>query len=89
MDKYIKRIVEDEISINLKVFGAILVEGLKYCGKSTTCKTFAKTIIEFQDDKSDEDHEIILNTGFMSSIRTLFFYTTFNIINSTSFIYII
>jgi len=62
MNNYIKRLVDDEIQKNLKVFGGVLVEGMKYCGKSTTCKNLAKTIIEFQDPKMGRTYASLVKT---------------------------
>ena len=62
MDKYINRIIDEEIKNNLDVFGAVLVEGMKYCGKSTTCKKLAKTIIEFQDTKMGNTYKSNVQT---------------------------
>lgn len=49
MKKYIPRIVDDVLRNKLEYIGAILIEGCKWCGKSTTAKEFAKSYIEFQD----------------------------------------
>ena len=46
MKKYINRLFDDELNFYLKSVGAILVVGPKWCGKSTTCKRHAKTIID-------------------------------------------
>ncbi len=52
---YIKRIVDDELALKLETFGAIHIEGPKWCGKTTTAKQYAKSVIELQDsDKKDE-----------------------------------
>lgn len=40
--KYIKRLFDNILAFSLKSKGAIVVEGPKWCGKSTTCKRFAK-----------------------------------------------
>ena len=45
---YKKRIVDDLINRKLSAFGAVVVEGAKLTGKSTTCRQISKTIIEFQ-----------------------------------------
>ena len=44
MKKYYKRYVEKSIEKKLKSSGAILVAGPKFCGKTTTCSLFAKSI---------------------------------------------
>lgn len=49
MKKYIPRIVDSVLQNKLEYMGAVLIEGCKWCGKSTTAKQFAKSYIEFQD----------------------------------------
>lgn len=49
MEKYIPRIVDDVLKNKLEYMGAVLIEGCKWCGKSTTARQFAKSCIEFQD----------------------------------------
>lgn len=49
MEKYISRIVDDVLKNKLEYMGAVLIEGCKWCGKSTTARQFAKSCIEFQD----------------------------------------
>lgn len=44
MKKYYKRYVEKLIEKKLKSSGAIFVAGPKFCGKTTTCSLFAKSI---------------------------------------------
>ncbi len=54
MEKYLKRIIDDILEDKMTSIGAILIEGCKWCGKSTTAKQHVKSIIEFQDvDKKD------------------------------------
>ena len=47
---YRPRIVDDELDLNMRTFGAVQIKGPKGCGKTTTAKQFAKTVIEFQDE---------------------------------------
>lgn len=49
MEKYRRRIVEPQLSRKLESMGAVLVEGPKWCGKTTTCKQFAKSILDLSD----------------------------------------
>lgn len=42
---YYKRLIENEIQLDLKATSAVLVKGPKYCGKTTTCRLFAKSEI--------------------------------------------
>lgn len=49
MEKYIPRIADDILKNKLEYMGAVLIEGCKWCGKSTTARQFAKSYIEFQN----------------------------------------
>ena len=49
MEKYLPRIVDKVLQNKLEYMGAVLIEGCKWCGKSTTAKQFVKSYIEFQD----------------------------------------
>ena len=49
MGKYRKRIIDSLLERKLKVFGATLIVGPKGCGKTTSAKQKAKSVIEFQD----------------------------------------
>ena len=57
MEKYIPRIVDNVLQNKLEYMGAVLIEGCKWCGKSTTARQFAKSFIEFQnpDNKMQYD----------------------------------
>jgi len=46
---YLKRIVDNTIAEKLQLMGCVVVKGPKWCGKTTTSKQFAKSIIELQD----------------------------------------
>ena len=46
---YFKRIIDDEIDFRLKTFGAVLLIGPKWIGKTTSAEQKAKSIIRFQD----------------------------------------
>ena len=62
MKEYIPRIVDKEIENKLSYMGALLIEGCKWCGKSTTAKQFAKSVTEFQDPDKKNEYESINNT---------------------------
>ncbi len=57
MKKYMPRVVDDVLRNKLEYMGAVLIEGCKWCGKSTTARQFAKSYIEFQnpDNKMQYD----------------------------------
>lgn len=48
--EYRKRITDDLLKKKLGVFGAVLITGPKGCGKTTSGKQYAKSIVEFQDE---------------------------------------
>ncbi len=48
MKKYLQRIVDSEVENKLSYMGALLIEGCKWCGKSTTAKQHAKSLIEIK-----------------------------------------
>ncbi len=48
-ENYLPRIVDEEIKNKLDFFGALSLEGCKWCGKSTTAEQFAGSVIRLQD----------------------------------------
>ena len=57
--KYLPRLVDKEIDELMEIMGAVLIEGPKWCGKSTTGIHHAKSVIEFQNpDRKQEYDEI-------------------------------
>lgn len=53
--EYLYRIADKMLQERLEAFGAILIEGPKWTGKTTTAEQHAKSIIKMQDpDKADE-----------------------------------
>ncbi|MBP5342775.1 ATP-binding protein [bacterium] len=53
--KYIKRIFDDTLEFVLKSKGAVVVEGPKWCGKSTTCKRYAKETVDLMPLKTRDE----------------------------------
>ena len=47
---YKKRITDDLLKLKMEAFGGVLLTGPKGCGKTTTAKKFAKSVVEFQDE---------------------------------------
>ncbi len=62
MKEYIPRIVDDILKNKLEYMGAVLIEGCKWCGKSTTARQFAKSYIEFQDPDKKMQYDKTLQT---------------------------
>ena len=58
-EKYINRLFDKKLDFYLKSEGAIQIVGPKWCGKSTTAKRHAKTVIDLMK-KSDREQFIPL-----------------------------
>ena len=56
MEKYLPREYDKIINEKLKLYGAILIIGPKWCGKSTTAKQIAKSILELQNPRTRENN---------------------------------
>ena len=56
MQEYLPRVVDSELTMRLEAFGATLITGPKWCGKTTTGEQQAKSILRMQDpDRRDLD----------------------------------
>ena len=53
--EYFKRISDVHLRERLEALGAVLIEGPKWCGKTTTAEQQAKSIIRFQDPDEREE----------------------------------
>lgn len=51
MEKYLKRVSDALIAEELEGMGAVLVQGAKWCGKTTSCEQFAKSVLHMDDPK--------------------------------------
>ena len=59
MKQYKKRIADEILKFKLESKDAVLIEGPKWCGKTTTAKQVAKSVIVMQDqDKSSSNIEL-------------------------------
>jgi predicted AAA+ superfamily ATPase len=63
---YIKRLIEYKINEKLKYFGAVCIEGPKFCGKTTTCNNYSKSYVKFNNDMNEKEkyivnHKLVLN----------------------------
>ena len=61
MKEYKKRITDKILSQNMRAFGGVLIEGVKGCGKTTSAKQLAKSVIEFQDEDKRDNLLLIAN----------------------------
>ena len=55
MKQYIPRIADDILDSKLESKGAVLIEGPKWCGKTTTAAQKAKSIVYLQDPATTEE----------------------------------
>ncbi len=53
---YRKRIADNLLDLKMESFGAALIVGPKGCGKTTTAKQKAKSVIEFQDEDNRDKY---------------------------------
>ncbi len=64
-DKYIDRLVDKKIKDYLSIFGAVSIEGPKWCGKTWSSLNQANSVILLDDDetrqKADLSLELVLN----------------------------
>lgn len=63
MEKYKKRIIDDLLDLKLQSFGGTLIVGPKGCGKTTSAKQKAKSVIEFQDEDKRDQYLAVANTA--------------------------
>ena len=59
---YLKRIADEELSLRLEAFGAVQINGPKWCGKTTTAERQAKSVVKLQDPDK--------RAGYLATIRT-------------------
>ena len=60
--EYIKRIIDEELKDKLEIMGAVLIKGPKWCGKTTSAKQIAKSILEMQNPDLQENYIELANT---------------------------
>lgn len=56
MTQYIPRLIDGKLDFYLDTFGAVLLRGPKWCGKTTTAEKFVKSVIKLQDPKKYKDY---------------------------------
>lgn len=59
---YLRRIADEELSLRLEAFGAVQINGPKWCGKTTTAERQAKSVVKLQDPDK--------RAGYLATIRT-------------------
>jgi len=56
---YIARTIDATIELKLQVTGGVVIKGPKWCGKTTTAKQFAKSVLDLQNTKTLEQNKQI------------------------------
>ncbi|MCD8574066.1 MAG: DUF4143 domain-containing protein, partial [Erysipelotrichaceae bacterium] len=60
---YLSRLIEDAITTSMKTNGCVVIQGPKWCGKSTTAEKFVKTIIKLQKPAVYKQYKILSDIG--------------------------
>ena len=60
---YLSRLIEDSITTSMKTNGCVVIQGPKWCGKSTTAERFVKTIIKLQKPAIYNQYKILSDIG--------------------------
>ncbi len=53
---YLKRVYDDVLAWRLQTKGAVLIEGAKWCGKTSTAEQLAKSIVYMQDPRTRDQN---------------------------------
>jgi len=61
--KYFQRLIDFKVEKYLETFGAVLIEGPKWCGKTTTASMHAKSILKMQDPRQMRNNLLIAETA--------------------------
>ncbi len=62
MKKYLPRVLDRELDLRLRSVGATLIVGPKWCGKTTTAKRKAASVLEMQDPDLQEGYLKLADT---------------------------
>ena len=62
-DLYLPRLIENIMAESMKTNGCIVIEGPKWCGKSTTSERFAKSVVKLQKPATYNQYKIFANIG--------------------------
>lgn len=54
--RYSQRIADLQLAEHLEAFGAVLIEGPKWCGKTTTAEQMSKSVVKMQDTEMQEEY---------------------------------
>lgn len=79
MAKYYTRIADAVLSEFLQLRGAVLIEGIKWCGKTTTAKQKSLSVLDLSVKKEKEKAELLSSLEPVVATLTsfLFLHTVF------------
>jgi len=60
---YLPRLIENTITRSMKTNGCIVIEGPKWCGKSTTSERFAKSVVKLQKPATYKQYKVLADIG--------------------------
>ena len=67
---YIRRVADDELEFRLETFSAVLIEGPKWSGKTTTAENKATSVLKLQEEIDDDPSFIDMAEAHPSSLLT-------------------
>jgi len=59
---YLPRIADEKLTLALKAMGAVLIEGPKWCGKTSTAEHVAESVLYMQDPDNFEENMLKVKT---------------------------
>lgn len=62
-DEYKARVIDQLLTRKLRGKGAVLIEGAKWCGKTSTAEQQAKSMIYMSDPKRRDQYQLFVNTN--------------------------
>ncbi|MBR0093316.1 MAG: ATP-binding protein [Lachnospiraceae bacterium] len=68
METYLRRTLEGQLQQKLRTMGAVNIRGPKWCGKSTTARQYAASVVEMQNPSTRQRDAMIARadmTGFL------------------------
>lgn len=63
MEKYYERLIDKTLKLELEAFGAVLITGPKWCGKTTTALKHSNSSINLQDSINKQNYLDILSVN--------------------------
>ncbi|MDR1136131.1 MAG: DUF4143 domain-containing protein [Clostridiales Family XIII bacterium] len=60
--EYLKRISDEKLELLLRAKGAVLIEGPKWCGKTSSAEMFAKSVLYMQDPDTSKANRLTAQT---------------------------